>query len=108
MQPTSHFADVNGLRLHYLRWGDGSQPILLSHATGFFAALWQPIAEQLADAGYTVYAYDARGHGDSGKPEAIWENYDWHRFAEDLQALLDHLGFRDIPLVGHSMGAGVG
>ncbi|MEO6198220.1 MAG: alpha/beta hydrolase, partial [Dehalococcoidia bacterium] len=42
------------------------------------------------------------------KPEAIWENYDWHRFAEDLQALLDHLGFRDIPLVGHSMGAGVG
>ena len=107
-EPTSHFADVNGLRIHYLRWGDDGPPVLLSHATGFLAALWQPIAERLADAGYTVYACDARGHGDSDKPEAIWENYDWHRFAADLQAFLNHLGFPDIPLIGHSMGAGVG
>jgi pimeloyl-ACP methyl ester carboxylesterase len=108
IEPTSHFADANGVRFHYLRWGESGPPVLLNHATGFLASLWQPIAERLAAAGYTVYAYDARGHGDSDKPEATWENYDWHRFADDLRALLDHFGFRDIPLVGHSMGAGVG
>ncbi len=107
-EPTSHLADVNGLRLHYLRWGRDGAPVLLNHATGFLAVLWGPVAERLAAAGYTAYACDARGHGDSDKPEATWVNYDWHRFAEDLRAFVEQLGFRDIPLIGHSMGAGVG
>jgi pimeloyl-ACP methyl ester carboxylesterase len=108
IRPTSHFADANGLRIHYLRWGGDGPPVLLNHATGFLAALWGPVAERLAEAGYTVYAPDARGHGDSEKPEATWENYDWHRFADDMEAFLEHLGLRGIPLIGHSMGAGVG
>jgi pimeloyl-ACP methyl ester carboxylesterase len=107
-EPTSHFTDLGGLRVHHLRWGGDGPPILLNHATGFLAALWQPVAERLAAAGYAVYAADARGHGDSDKPDARWENYDWHRFAEDMQAFVEHLGFRGLPLVGHSMGAGVG
>jgi pimeloyl-ACP methyl ester carboxylesterase len=106
--PTSGFIAANGLRIHYLRWGDSGPSVLLNHATGFLGALWQPIAERLATAGFTAYAYDARGHGDSDKPPALPENYDWHRFAEDLRAVLDHFGLRDIPLIGHSMGAGVG
>jgi pimeloyl-ACP methyl ester carboxylesterase len=108
-EPTSYFADVNGLRLHYLSWQGGGErgPIVLSHATGFLARLWEPIAVRLADAGYVVHAADARGHGDSEVPEVTWEHYDWHRFADDLRGFLDHLRLRDVPFVGHSMGAGV-
>lgn len=106
--PTSTFITANSLGIHVLRWGESGPPVLLCHATGFLAAIWQPIAERLVAAGFTAYAYDARGHGDSDKPAPLQENYDWHRFADDLRAVLDHFEFRDIPLVGHSMGGGVG
>jgi pimeloyl-ACP methyl ester carboxylesterase len=111
MHPESRYLDLStGVRAHYLTWTAAGErgPIVLSHATGFLAALWGPVAVRLADAGYTVLAPDARGHGDSDKPEATPENYDWHRFAEDLTAFLDALNLRGIHYVGHSMGAGVG
>lgn len=107
-QPESGFIDANGLRLHTLTWRPESSdgpPVVLNHATGFMARLWQPIAERLAEAGYTVYAYDARGHGDSDKPEVTAESYDWRRFSEDLRGFLDHFQLRDVSIVGHSMGA---
>ena len=109
MTPASTFVEANGLRLHCLRWGqDSGTPVVLLHPTGFIAALWTPVAERLADAGYGVYAFDARGHGDSDKPPVSHENYDWHRFADDLRGFLDALGLHGVPFVGHSMGAGVG
>ncbi|HUF52571.1 MAG TPA: alpha/beta hydrolase [Dehalococcoidia bacterium] len=109
MQPTHYYVDLStGIRAHYLRWGDGTkQPILLAHATGFLAALWAPIAEQLSDQ-YTVIAPDARGHGDSDKPDVDGEAYDWHRLVEDHEALLSELRLHRIPFVGHSAGAAVG
>ena len=67
--PESSFVQANGLRLHYLAWGEaGARPIVLNHATGFLAWLWEPVARPLVAAGYRVLAYDARGHGDSDKP----------------------------------------
>jgi pimeloyl-ACP methyl ester carboxylesterase len=106
----SAFAEANGLRLHYLRWNGGGErgPVVLNHATGFLAALWQPIAERLAGAGYTPIAYDARGHGDSDKPEPTDANYHWKNFADDLEGVLAALGLRDVPFVGHSSGGAAG
>lgn len=104
MEPESAFIKANGLRLHCLTWGDpDATPILLLHPTGFLARTWQPVAELLA-ARYRVFAPDARGHGDSDKPES---GYDWQNIVDDLTCLLDQLGLRDIPVVGHSMGGGV-
>ena len=110
MTPESSFIEANGLRCHLLRWRDRGDrgPILLNHPTGFLAALWQPIAERLAAASYDVIAYDARGHGDSDKPEPTDENYTWQRFVDDLEAVMATLGLRNVPFVGHSMGGGVG
>lgn len=110
MTPESSFIRANGLQFHCLRWKTNGQrgPVILNHATGFLAALWQPIAERLASAGYEAIGYDARGHGDSDKPTAASENYHWLRFAEDLQAIIDSLGLRGTPFVGHSMGGGTG
>ncbi len=111
MQPESAFVEVNGLRLHYLTWrGDDTSrgPIVLNHATGFLARLWQPIAERLAEAGFEVCAYDARGHGDSDKPEATERNYHWQNLADDLRAFLADRGLAGVPFVGHSSGAAAG
>jgi pimeloyl-ACP methyl ester carboxylesterase len=60
-------------------------PAVLLHATGFLARLWEPIAVTLA-ARYRVYAYDARGHGDSDKPavtgaEGSASGYGWEGLA---------------------------
>lgn len=108
-ESTSDFAEANGLRLHCLTWGSAdAPPVVLQHATGFLARLWEPIAERLAADGWRVLAYDARGHGDSEKPEASAENYDWHRCVDDLVAFCEVMGLRGVPFVGHSMGGGVG
>jgi pimeloyl-ACP methyl ester carboxylesterase len=110
VQPDSSFIEANGLRFHVLRWWVSGErgPLLLNHATGFVAALWQPIATRLAGAGFDVYAYDARGHGDSDKPEVSAENYHWLRMAEDLDAIMGVLGIGGAGFAGHSMGGGTG
>jgi len=110
MTPESGFVEANGLRLHYLRWRTtgGRGPIVLNHATGFLAALWSPVAERLAQAGYDAIACDARGHGDSDKPAATDENYHWQNLVDDLQAFLEAMSLRSMPFVGHSSGGGAG
>ncbi|MEO8457534.1 MAG: alpha/beta hydrolase [Chloroflexota bacterium] len=77
---------------------------MLNHATGFLARLWEPVAQTLAGAGWRVLAFDARGNGDSEKPAASEENYDWHRAADDLRGFLDSLGLRGMAMIGHSFG----
>jgi pimeloyl-ACP methyl ester carboxylesterase len=109
MTPDSRFVDVNGVRIHYLTWrGDDTSrgPIVLCHATGFLARLWEPIATRLAGAGFEVIAADARGHGDSDKPDPTLDNYHWRHVADDLRGFMDALGLRGVPVVGHSMGGG--
>lgn len=117
------FVDANGLRLHYLTWqkppgGHATPPpVLLAHATGFLGRLWQPVAHALTE-GYTVYAYDHRGHGDSGKPldtrgedplapgtESIAGDYHWQNIVDDMAAFMDAFALSGIPVIGHSMGA---
>jgi pimeloyl-ACP methyl ester carboxylesterase len=107
--PQSSFVQANGLRLHYLAWGEAdARPIVLNHATGFLAQLWEPVARPLVAAGYRVLAYDARGHGDSDKPPPIAANYDWHRCVDDLRGFLDAMRLRGVPFVGHSFGGATG
>jgi pimeloyl-ACP methyl ester carboxylesterase len=110
LEPSSAYADANGVRLHYLAWqrvsggNAGLPPLVLVHATGFLARLWQPIAGALSSE-YTVYAYDTRGHGDSEKPDPAEDaNYHWSRLAGDLRGFLDALGIRQAPVIGHSAG----
>lgn len=108
-EPQSAFVEANGIRLHYLAWGDdGAPPFVLSHATGFLARLWEPVALRLAEAGYRVLAYDARGHGDSDKPPPVDDNYHWLRLVDDLSGFCDALGLSGVAFAGHSSGATAG
>jgi pimeloyl-ACP methyl ester carboxylesterase len=109
MEPKDGFVEANGLRLHYLEWGGEGPPLVMLHATGFLARLWEPIAVALS-ARYHVYAYDARGHGDSDKPgidepEGPAGGYGWEGLSADLMGFLDAHGLRGVPIVGHSSGA---
>ncbi|MFO8164543.1 MAG: alpha/beta hydrolase [Desulfatiglandales bacterium] len=98
-----HHVKVNGIWISFFRWGNpkGKKPIaLLVHGTGFVAATWRPIAEELSKK-YVVYAIDRRGHGRSTVPK---EGYNFLDFAEDVIAFIDALGIKGIYGIGHSAG----
>jgi lipase len=109
VNPDEDFVEANGLRLHFLRWRTATEghasfpPLVLLHATGFLARLWQPIAETLATR-FDVYALNMRGHGDSDKPPVDSDNYLWRNLVADLRGFCDAFGLRDVPIVGHSSG----
>jgi 3-oxoadipate enol-lactonase len=54
--------------------------------------------------GHHVVAYDARGHGESS-PAPEPTAYEYADLVDDLEAVLDHLGWERAALVGNSMGA---
>ena len=88
-----------------LDWGGEGPLALLHHANGFCAAVWAPVAEGLR-ARHRVIALDARGHGDSSKPEDA-EAYRWPEFGRDLAALAAVLAEECGPValgLGHSFG----
>lgn len=60
---------------------------------------WTPVTA----GGRQVVRYDARGHGTTGGP-AEPAAYEWPRLADDLLALMDHLGIERAPVGGASMG----
>ena len=92
--------DSDGTAIHYLDWGGDGPPLILIHATGFLAALWRPIAEQLAGR-FRIVAMDQRGHGDSDKPP---DGYRFEAFATDLQRLIEALELEGPLAAGHSSG----
>jgi pimeloyl-ACP methyl ester carboxylesterase len=94
----SGHASVNGTRLYYEAAGAG-EPVVLLHAFTLDTRMWDDQFDALARR-YRAIRYDARGFGRSDVPRA-GEPYS---HADDLAALLDHLGARDAHLVGASMG----
>ena len=103
MEPTSHFVDANGTKIHYLEWGTGSKTIVLVHGSGLCASIWDMSAQYLSS-NFRVLALDLRGHGDSDKTPG---HYTWPEIVSDLPAFIEALRLEDILLVGHSRGGGV-
>jgi pimeloyl-ACP methyl ester carboxylesterase len=101
--PSFESGDVE---IAYFDEGDGD-PIVLVHGFASTAAVnWvQPgWVQTLTQAGRRVIALDNRGHGGSGKlynPAA----YHTRLMADDVRALLDHLGIARADVMGYSMGA---
>jgi len=90
-----------------LDWGGAGEPVLLHHANGFCKGVWALVAERLAPR-FRVFEMDARGHGDSSRPEAPG-SYAWARFAEDAAAVAAFVAaecrVKRLPLaVGNSFG----
>lgn len=77
----------------------GETPVVIVHGLSYFSYDWIPMAAVLA-ADRQVAAMDMRGFGDSG-----WaQDYSVPAVARDIIGLLNHLGWAQAILVGHSMG----
>jgi pimeloyl-ACP methyl ester carboxylesterase len=98
-QITDHFANVNGIRLHYLIAGEG-EPVLLLHGYAQNSHMWRPLMAQLAKS-HTVIAPDLRGFGQTSKPMT---GYDKKTMAQDIHALARSLGYQRSIVVGHDIG----
>jgi pimeloyl-ACP methyl ester carboxylesterase len=95
----SHFANANGVRLHYLAAGKGS-PVVLLHGYAETGHMWRPLITELAGT-HTVIAPDLRGAGKSSHPA---NGYTKTELAQDIHALVHKLGFEHIGIVGHDIG----
>lgn len=96
------FIEVNGLKLHYIDWGDHGKPtILLLHGACAHAHWWDFFALSLYE-DYRVIALDQRGHGDSEWASPL--AYRTLDYVGDIGGVIEGLGLRDVFLIGHSMG----
>ncbi|WP_385879930.1 alpha/beta fold hydrolase [Umezawaea endophytica] len=103
-QFTHEFADVDGVRLHYVKGGTG-EPLVLLHGWPQSWYEWRDIMPDLARK-YTVYALDLPGLGDSTGSPTGYDKATLARYVHRLVA--DELELDAIRLVGHDLGAGVG
>ncbi|CAE6753969.1 3-oxoadipate enol-lactonase 2 [Paraburkholderia domus] len=87
------------VRLAYDRAGDGPLLVFL-HGVGGNRSNWRGELGRLSGS-YCCVAWDARGYGDSDDPD---RKLVFDDFANDLAALLDHLGAERAHIVGLSMG----
>jgi pimeloyl-ACP methyl ester carboxylesterase len=98
----SHFADLDGLRVHYQECGTGT-PLVLVH--GFMSSTfdWKDVLPLLSNR-FHLIAVDLKGFGFTAKPKG---DYTLGAQAEMVVRLLDHLKIEKAVLCGQSMGGKV-
>lgn len=94
------FAALNGLSLYYELRGRGPR---LLYLTGTGADLRRPPNpfERLLAQDFQAAMLEQRGMGRSAKPDVPYTMAD---YAADAAALLEHLGWERVPLLGYSFG----
>jgi len=93
-------------RLEYTEYGDGDAWVVLLHGQLMPRRMHQPLARALAAEGLHVVTLDLLGHGRSDRPAdpLVYSVTGW---AEQVVALLDHLGAPQAVVGGTSLGANV-
>jgi pimeloyl-ACP methyl ester carboxylesterase len=100
--PESGYAPVNGLKMYYQIHGSG-QPLVLLHGGVGAIEMFGPILPALS-ASHRVVAVDLQAHGrtaDIDRPLRM------ELMADDVAALIRHLGIASADLLGYSLGGGV-
>lgn len=98
----SHFAEIDGVRVHYQEKGTG-MPLVLLHGFTSSTYSWKDVFDPLSK-NFRVIAVDLKGFGFSGKPDG-----DYTRLAQAslVAHLLDYLKVERAWLCGNSMGGQV-
>src|SRR5215472_6073365 len=99
---TAGFAAINGLELYYETRGAG-RPLVLIHGALMSIGLMKDYPARLA-ASRQVIAVELQAHGHTAD---IDRPLRFELLADDIVALLDHLGLPEADLFGYSIGAGV-
>lgn len=103
---TSRYLDVDGVRLHYL--DEGAGPVIwMMHGMPMWSYLYRNLIPPLVQAGYRCFVPDLMGFGLSGKPDD--ENaHSVQRHVAMMSQLIEHLGLRDIVVMGQDWGGPIG
>src|SRR6476620_9088856 len=96
------FAELNGVRLHYVEAGEGPLVVLL-HGFPEFWYSWRRQLPALAPAGLRAIPPDMCGYNESDKPAGI-RAYRLANLVADVIGLIEHAGERHAAVVGHDWG----
>jgi pimeloyl-ACP methyl ester carboxylesterase len=96
----SEYAEVNGVKLHYVEGGSGQRTVVLIPGWPQTWYAWRKVMPELARS-YRVIAVDTRGMGDSSRPDS---GYDAETAASDISALMSRLRAPRYSVIGHDVG----
>ena len=94
-------AEVNGQKLYYEDTGGSGPPVIFSHGLFMDHEMFAPQVDALKGR-YRVITWDERGHGSTAGPDLA--PFTYYDSADDLAALLKHLGIGRAVLAGMSQG----
>ena len=94
---------VKGGEIAVFQYGDGSgDPVLLIHGVTSSNRAFQLFADALIARGKAPFAVDLRGRGDSNN---LPGPFGMKQHAQDMATVIDHFGWTQPDVIGHSMGA---
>jgi len=96
------FAHVNGQKLYYEDTGGDGPVIVFSHGLLMDSSMFAPQVQALRGQ-WRCITWDERGHGQTADP-ARCDPFTYYDSADDLAALLTHLGVQQAVLAGMSQG----
>jgi haloalkane dehalogenase len=103
-----HYADVAGMRMHYLDEGPrDAAPVLMLHGEPSWCYLYRKMVPAFTAAGHRAVAPDFFGFGRSDKPAAR-EDYTYQAHVDWTTAFVEALDLRDITLVCQDWGGLIG
>ena len=94
------FVQLGGLRMHYLRSGQGERLLFIS-GTGGDLRVKPGVFESPLGKAFDLVAYDQRGLGQTDKPVGPYSMQD---YADDAARLLDAIGWERTRVMGVSFG----
>lgn len=95
-----------GSRISYDEYGSGDRVLVLMHGLLMNAHMFDLLGPEIAERGNRVICLDLLGHGRSDQPKDL-QRYSMPLFAEQVEALLDHLGVEQAIVGGTSLGANI-
>jgi pimeloyl-ACP methyl ester carboxylesterase len=103
--PESHFAEIDGVKIHFHEIGEGA-PVILLHGGGPGASGWSNYGRNVPEleSSFRLIVPDLIGYGQSGKPHL--EGPRFAIFAKSIFGLMDRLGIGSAHVIGNSLGGG--
>lgn len=102
--------DVNGQQFEIAMCGNGEKLALFLHGFPELNHSWRHQMRMLADMGYTCWAPNLRGYGNSYRPKGV-KNYIMDRLLEDVGGFVDAAqaggGHKDVTLIAHDWGGAI-
>lgn len=93
----------DGVEIFYKDWAQNGKVIYFHHGWPLSSDDWDAQMLFFVNKGFRVVAHDRRGHGRSSQ---VWEGHDMDHYADDVAAVVKHLGVQGAMHVGHSTGGG--